>query len=389
MTTPSRIKAIQPFHVMALLARAKELEAEGKDIVHMEVGEPDFPTPAPIIAAGVKAISKGNVHYTPATGLPELRQAVADHYQSRFNITVAANRIVITPGASGALMLALGATINEGDEVILADPGYPCNRNFVRFLSGKLRSVAVDASSSYQLTLEHLQKNWQANTKAVIVASPSNPTGTLLAQTELIKMAQFVKEKDACLIVDEIYNGLVYEGDISTALAIDAGLDVAENIIVINSFSKYFNMTGWRVGWVVASESIVSDMDKLAQNIFLAAPTPAQFAALAAFKPETIAILESHKAEFKQRRDYLLPELKKLGFKIEVEPHGAFYIYANCEKFTQDSYQFAYDLLEKIGVAITPGKDFGDNKENTFVRFAYTTSIEHLKEGVKRLNDFL
>ena len=196
-------------------------------------------------------------------------------------------------------------------------------------------------------------------------------------------MASFVKGKGAYLIVDEIYHGLVYDDDVITALEID------KNIIVINSFSKYFNMTGWRLGWLVAPEELVDDIDKLAQNIFLAAPTTAQYAALAAFKPETIAILEANKKEFKQRRDFLLPALKKLGFKIEVEPQGAFYIYANCEKFTNDSYKFAYDLLENIGVAITPGKDFGENKANHFVRFAYTTSIEKLEEAIKRLKIYL
>ena len=383
MTEHTRIDDIQPFHVMALLARAKELEATGKHIVHMEVGEPDFPTPAPIVEAGIEAIKNGEVYYTPAVGLVELREAIADFYQTRYGVKVAAKRIIITPGASGALMLALGVVMQEDDEVLLADPGYPCNRNFVRFLSGKTRSVAVNASSGYQLTLQHLKENWQTNTTAAIVASPSNPTGTLLAKSELIEIAQFVKERGGYLIVDEIYHGLVYEGENDTALAVD------NNIIIINSFSKYFNMTGWRVGWVVAPDDLVSNMDKLAQNIFLAAPTPAQYAALAAFNPETISILESHKDEFKKRRDYLLPALKKLGFKIEVEPQGAFYIYANCEKFTNDSYQFAYDILENIGVAITPGKDFGINNENIYVRFAYTTSIENLEEGVKRLSKYL
>ena len=383
MTEHSRIDDIQPFHVMALLARAKELEAQGKDIVHMEIGEPDFPTPKPIVDAGIKAISQGDVHYTPAVGLPELREAIAESYQSRYNVSVSANRVVVTPGASGALLLALGVVMREGDEVLLADPGYPCNRNFVRFLSGKTRSVSVDATSGYQLTLNHLKENWQENIAATIVASPSNPTGTLISKSELVAMAEFVTEKGAYLIVDEIYHGLVYDEEYDTALSID------KNIIVINSFSKYFNMTGWRVGWVVAPEKLISDMDKLAQNIFLASPTPAQYAALAAFKPETIAVLESHKEEFKQRRDYLLLALKEIGFKIEVEPQGAFYIYANCEKFTEDSYQFCYDLLENIGVAITPGKDFGDNKENAFIRFAYTTSIERLEEGMKRLSTYL
>ncbi len=389
MSHSSRINDIQPFHVMSLLARAKELEAEGKDIIHMEIGEPDFPTPAPIVEAGIAAISTGDVHYTPALGLTELREAISKFYQTRYDVSISASRVVVTPGASGALMLALGVIMQEGDEVLLADPGYPCNRNFVRFLSGKTRSVSVDASTDYQLTLKHLKENWKPNTAAVIVASPSNPTGTLLAKEELVAMAQFVKERGAYLIVDEIYHGLVYESEYDTALNIDEHHEIDENIIVINSFSKYFNMTGWRLGWIIAPEKLISDMDKLAQNIFLAAPTPAQHAALAAFKPETIAILEAHKEEFKQRRDFLLPRLKELGFKIEVEPQGAFYIYANCEKFSEDSYKFAYDLLENIGVAITPGKDFGSNKANIFVRFAYTTSIGRLEEGIKRLNNYL
>ena len=383
MTTSSRIDEIQPFHVMALLARAKELETQGKDIIHMEIGEPDFPTPQPIVDAAIEAMREGDVHYTPALGLPELRNAIAQFYKNRYALNISSQRVVITPGASGALMLTLGVIMQEGDEVLLADPGYPCNKNFVRFLSGKVRSINVDASSSYQLTLKLLQDNWTDKTKVVMVASPSNPTGTLISQNELVAMANFVKEKSAYFLVDEIYSGLIYDAESQTALAID------ESIIVINSFSKYFNMTGWRLGWVVAPDDLVSDMDKLAQNIFLAAPTPAQYAALAAFNSETISILESYKEEFKQRRDFLLPKLKELGFKIETEPHGAFYIYANCEAFTEDSYQFAYDLLENIGVAITPGIDFGKNKAKTFVRFAYTTNIKRLDEAVKRLTNYL
>ncbi len=383
MTSSSRIDDIQPFHVMALLARAKELEAQGKDIIHMEIGEPDFPTPQPIIDAAIEAISKGDVHYTSALGLPELRHAISGFYKNHYGLDVSQNRIVITPGASGALMLALGTIMNEGDEVLLADPGYPCNKNFVRFLSGKARSISVDASSGYQLTLKHLQDNWSETTAAVMVASPSNPTGTLIEKSELVKMAQFVKEQNAYFLVDEIYHGLVYENKIDTALAID------ERVIVINSFSKYFNMTGWRLGWLVAPEELINNMDKLSQNIFLAASTPAQYAALAAFNKETVTILESHKKEFKQRRDYLLPKLKELGFVIETEPQGAFYIYANCERFSQDSYQFAYALLENIGVAITPGKDFGENKAKSFVRFAYTTSLNQIEEGIRRLSAYL
>lgn len=385
MTKLSRIDDIQPFHVMALLARAKELEAQGKDIIHMEIGEPDFPTPQPIVDAGIAAIKDGNVHYTSALGLPALREAIAKFYKTRYELNISHNRVAVTPGASGALMLALGAIMQEGDEVLLADPGYPCNKNFVRFLSGKARSISVDATSSYQLTLQHLQENWSNKTCAVMVASPSNPTGTLLEQEELTAMAKYAKEKDAYLIVDEIYHGLIYSGEINTALAINKEQEL-DNIIVINSFSKYFNMTGWRLGWLVVPESLINKIDKLAQNIFLAAPTPSQYAALSAFKVETIAILESYKNEFKQRRDFLLTKLKELGFKVETEPQGAFYIYANCEKFTQDSYRFCYDLLEDVGVAITPGKDFGDNKENVFVRFAYTTSISRIEEAMQRLS---
>jgi len=383
MEKNTRINDIQPFHVMALLARAKELESQGKDIIHLEIGEPDFPTPKPIVDAGINAIKDGDVHYTPALGLPALREAIASFYQTRYALNLSSQRVAITPGASGALMLALGVVMQEGDEVLLADPGYPCNKNFVRFLSGTTRAIHVDASTDYQLSLKHLKKHWSEKTKVVMVASPSNPTGTLLSHKELSAMAAFVKEKKAYLIVDEIYHGLIYNDEETTALAID------DNIIVINSFSKYFNMTGWRLGWLVAPESLIDKMDKLAQNIFLAAATPAQYAALAAFDSETIRILESYKSEFKQRRDFLLVKLKQLGFVIETEPQGAFYIYANCEKFSDDSYQFCYEILENIGVAITPGKDFGENNADTFVRFSYTTSIKCLEQAISRLSAYL
>lgn len=389
MTHSSRIDDIEPFHVMAILARAKELEEQGKDIIHMEIGEPDFSTPQPIIDAGIKAIEKGDVHYTPALGLPALRNAISQFYESRYDIKVSSQRVVITPGASGALMLALGVIIDDGDEVLMADPGYPCNKNFVRFLSGKARSIPVDSSTDYQLTLKHIQENWSEKTVAVMVATPSNPTGTILSQQALLDIANFVKDKGAYLIVDEIYHGLIYDSEINSVLAIDKQQHDNEYLIVINSFSKYFNMTGWRLGWLIASESMVSKMDKLSQNIFLAASTPAQYAALAAFKPETISILESYKENFKQRRDYLLPKLIELGFKVETAPQGALYIYANCKSITNDSYQFCTDILEDIGVAITPGKDFGAYNAESYVRFAYTTSIDKLKEGIQRLNDYL
>jgi aspartate/methionine/tyrosine aminotransferase len=378
-----RVEEIQPFHVMEILARARELEAQGRDIVHMEIGEPDFPTPEPIRRAGIAALEKGELFYTPALGLPELRQAIADFYRRRYGIEVPASRNIITTGASGALMLACAALVDAGDEVILADPGYPANRQFVRAMGGVPKAVPVDASSAYQLAPDHLARAWGERTAAALVASPSNPTGTLVSTERLAAMVDIARVKGGALIVDEIYHGLVYEGDATTVLAL------ADDVFVINSFSKYFNMTGWRLGWMVAPESYVAAIDRLSQNLYLAAPTTAQYAALAAFEPETLAILDGRAREFKARRDYLLPELRRLGFDIPVTPQGAFYIYAGCAKHTRDSFAFARDLLEQAGVAIAPGNDFGSNQSEKYVRFAYTNSIERLKEGVRRLAAFL
>ncbi len=373
-----RARAIQPFHVMALLARARELEAAGRSIVHMEIGEPDFPTPEPVIRAVTRAIAEGDVHYTPATGLVALREAISAWYADQ-GVEVEAGRIVVTPGASGALLLVLGVLLDPGQAVMMADPGYPCNRNFVRFLEGQSQLVEVDSTTGYQLTAELIDRHWQANTTAVLVASPSNPTGTLIGEAELQAIYQMVKQRGGCLIVDEIYHGLIYDGASRSALAI------AEDVIVINSFSKYFGLTGWRAGWLVVPASLLPDIDRLAQNLFLAAPTPAQHAALAALQPETLAILEQRREEFHRRRDYLLPSLRELGFDIPVTPQGAFYLYANCERFCDDSFDFARRLLEEAGVAITPGLDFGHNRPEKHLRFAYTTSMEQLEEGVARL----
>jgi aspartate/methionine/tyrosine aminotransferase len=374
---------IEPFHVMALLARARELEAQGRSIIHMEIGEPDFPTPGPVLRAGMRALEKGELYYTPTPGLPELRRAIAGYYRSRYAVEVPPSRIIVTTGSSAALMLVCAALVNPGDEVLLADPGYPASRHFVRVVDGVARPVPVNASSEYQLAPDHLERNWGPRTAAALIASPSNPTGTLISTERLAAMAGIARAKGGLLIVDEIYHGLVYEGDYTTALAF------ADDVFVINSFSKYFNMTGWRLGWLVAPESYVSELDKLAQNLYLAAPTPAQHAALAAFEPETLAILESRRQELKARRDYLVPALRGLGFDIPVMPQGAFYVYAGCGRLTRDSFGFARDLLEQAGVAITPGVDFGANAPERHVRFAYTSPIGRLKEGVARIAAFL
>lgn len=378
-----RMQHIQPFRVMELLARARALETQGRSIIHMEVGEPDFPTAAPITRAGQQALEQGYTHYTPAVGLTELREAISAFYRRRYGVQVAPERIVVTPGASGALQLALGVLMNPGDEVLMADPGYPCNRNFVYLLGGTPVSIPVDSSSDYQLTTRHLQQHWTPATRAVMLASPSNPTGTLLQPEELKQIHALTREKQAALIVDEIYHGLVYEGDACTALAL------GEDVFVLNSFSKYFGMTGWRVGWLVAPPRYVEHVDKLAQNIFLAASTPAQHAALACFTEETEVILQQRREEFRRRRDYLLPALQEIGFEIRCIPQGAFYLYAGCTKFTDDSFTFCNRLLEEIGVAITPGLDFGAHGARQHVRFAYTTSLENLQEGVRRLEQFL
>jgi aspartate/methionine/tyrosine aminotransferase len=368
---------------MELLARSRELEARGQSIVHMEVGEPDFPTAAPIVEAGKRALERGYTHYSPALGLPELREAIGAFYAERYGVSVPAARVAITPGASGALLAVVSVLVDNGDQVLLADPGYPCNRNFVRLLGGEPVPVPVSAESAYQLTRDHVARHSTRGTRAVLLASPSNPTGTLLPRTELQAILDWAGKRGAAVIVDEIYHGLTYEGRAETAL------NLSEDVFVINSFSKYFGMTGWRVGWLVAPQPYVPALDKLIQNIFLAASTPAQHAALAALEPDTLAILETRRDEFRRRRDFLVPALRRLGFDVPVMPQGAFYVYAGCAGLTDDSHAFAMDLLQRAGVAVTPGRDFGDHAPERHLRFAYTTSMERLEEGVWRLADHL
>jgi len=381
--TASRLNYIAPFHAMALLARARALEAQGRSIVHMEIGEPDFATPPPVVEAGIRALQQGKTHYTPAVGLRELREVIADHYLRQFEVQIDPRRIVVTPGASGALQLILALLVDPGSQVLMTDPGYPCNRNFVFLFEGEPVMVPVDAQQHYQLSAELLEQYWGERTSCVMVASPSNPTGTVISQERLGTLLQKVRDRGGQLIVDEIYQSLWYEEAPQTALAL------GEDVFVINSFSKYFGMTGWRLGWLVAPEEAVDYLDTLAQNLFLSAPTPAQYAALTAFQPETQTILEHRRQEFQRRRDFLLPALRGLGFDILVEPQGAFYLYADCSRITQDSYTFATDLLEKAGVAITPGVDFGRHKAARHVRFAYTTSMQQLQLGVERIAAYL
>lgn len=378
-----RMTHIQPFHVMALLARARELEAGGRSIIHMEIGEPDFVTPQPVIDAGIRALQEGRTHYTPALGLTALRQRLSGFYRERYGVEIEAERFVITPGASAALQLVLAMLVDPGDRVLMADPGYPCNRNFVHLLNGVSVGLPVDAATNYQPDAASVDAAWTGSVAALLVASPSNPTGTLLNDADIRALFAVTQSHGGRLVVDEIYHGLTYGEAASTALA------VSDDIFVINSFSKYFGMTGWRLGWLVAPREAIAGIDKLAQNLYLAAPTLAQYAAFSAFDPENMTILEARRLEFRTRRDYLLPALRDLGFDIAGTPEGAFYLYADCSRFTDDSYGFSVRLLEEAGVAITPGIDFGDHRPERHVRFAYTTSLENLKEGVRRLKAYL
>jgi len=378
-----RMQLIQPFHVMEVLGRAFELESQGRSIVHMEVGEPDFVTPEPVVQAGIRALQAGRTHYTAATGLAELRAAIAQYYARRFSVDVDPRRILITPGSSAALQMITALLVDPGSGLLLSDPGYPCNRNFVHLAGGVPQPLPVTAATAYQPTLELTRRHWQPDTRALLVATPANPTGTCIERSELAAIADFVRARGGRLIVDEIYQGLTYEAPSYSALSLSSEL------FVINSFSKYFGMTGWRIGWLVAPEAYVGDLNKLAQNLYIAAPTPAQYAALAAFDAETIAILEQRREAFQTRRDFLVPALRELGFGIAAQPQGAFYVYADCSRFTDDSFGFARALLEEAGVAVTPGLDFGAFGAARHLRFAYTTTLENLDAGVARIRSFL
>ena len=380
-----RSKDINPFYVMDILAQAKQLEQQGRDIIHMEVGEPDFETPQPIVEAGIAALKAGKTHYTPALGLPELREAIANWYQTQYQLTVSPSRIVVTPGASGALLLVMGALLERDKKLLLADPGYPCNRNFARFVEGKAQGIAVGADSNYQLTAEHINKHWDDDTQLALVASPSNPTGTVLSRQQLSDLSTAITAKQGHFVVDEIYHGLSYDGiDTPTVLAVD------KNAFVINSFSKFFGMTGWRLGWLVVPEQYESVMDRLAQNLFLASSTVSQYAALAAFNRNTLELLEQRRQIFEQRRDSLFPALNALGLDLTATPQGAFYIYANCSNLLDErnpnSMALSKYCLQQAGVAITPGNDFGQYQAEQYIRFAYTTNQQRLLEAVERIH---
>ena len=362
---------------------AAALEQAGRSVIHMGIGEPDFPAAQPVLDAAAKAIAGGTMRYTHAVGLPALRESIAAHYHQRFGVDVAAERIVITAGASGALLLACAALVGRDDEVLMPDPSYPCNRHFVTAFEGRARLIPSGPAQRFQLSAAMVREHWSPSTRGVLLASPSNPTGTSIATNELRDIVALVRERGGFTVVDEIYQGLSYDAPPFSALSL------GEDIIVINSFSKYFNMTGWRLGWLVVPPSMIAAVEKLAQNFFICASTLAQQAALACFTPESMAIFEQRKSEFKRRRDYLVPELQRLGFTIPVLPDGAFYVYAGCSRFSEDADAFTRDVLQATGVVMTPGLDFGTQDVERYIRVSYATSMENLQEAVRRLETYL
>ncbi|MBV6844035.1 pyridoxal phosphate-dependent aminotransferase [Xanthomonas campestris pv. paulliniae] len=374
-----RSQDIAPFHVMSLLARANALEQAGHDVIHLEIGEPDFTTAAPIVAAGQAALAAGHTRYTAARGLPALREAIAGFYVQRYACNLDPERILVTPGGSGALLLASSLLVDPGMHWLLADPGYPCNRHFLRLVEGAAQLVPVGPDSDYQLTPALVESAWNADSVGALVASPANPTGSVLSRTQLAALSQALHARGGHLVVDEIYHGLTYGQDAHSVL------EVNDSAFVLNSFSKYFGMTGWRLGWLIAPPDAVPELEKLAQNLYISASTIAQHAALACFTPESIAIFEARRGEFQQRRDYLLPALRALGFEIAVEPQGAFYLYADISGFSDDAQAFCAHFLETEHVAFTPGIDFGHYRANQHVRIAYTQSLPRLQQAVERI----
>lgn len=379
-----RLQQIEPFHVMEMIKRAGEMEQAGRSVIYMCIGEPDF-SPAPaVLAAAQQALQSGAAQrYTAALGLQALREAIARHYDEVFGVDVPATRIVITAGASGALLLACAALVERDAEVLMPDPSYPCNRHFISAFNGRPVLIPSGPEDRFQLSAAMVSANWREQTRGVLLASPSNPTGTTITRDQLAQTVAAVRQRGGFSVVDEIYQGLTYDHPPSTAL------ELGEDMVVINSFSKYFNLTGWRLGWLVVPPDLLPEIEKLAQNFYICPSSMAQHAALACFTPEALAIAEQRRQEMRQRRDYLVPALQGLGFEVPVPPDGAFYVYADCSRVTDDATAFCRDVLEQTGVALTPGVDFGEVGARRFVRVSYATSMAKLEEAVHRLANYL
>ncbi len=393
MKTSTRAARIEPFYVMEIAKAAQALAAEvagsSSPMIFLNIGEPDFTAPPLVQEAAAKAVRDGATQYTQALGIAPLRERISDWYAQRFGVQVPARRIAITAGASAALQLACLALIDAGDEVLMPDPSYPCNRHFVSAAEGTAVLIPTTALERFQLSADKVRAAWTEHTRGVLLASPSNPTGTSIAPEELRRIHGVVQEHGGITLIDEIYLGLSYEEQFGhTALAID------DDIISINSFSKYFNMTGWRLGWMVVPEALVPVVERLAQNLFICPSTIAQHAALACFEAESLAEYERRRAEFKARRDYFIPALQSLGLQVPVMPDGAFYAWADCSAACErlgvnGSWDLAYALMRQAHLAVTPGRDFGTHDPQRYVRFSTANSMAQLQEAVARLQPLL
>ena len=393
MKISNRAQRIEPFYVMevakAASALARDVAHTDRPMVFLNIGEPDFTAPPLVQEAAARAVRNGATQYTQATGLDALRERISGWYATRFGVNVPARRIVITAGASAALQLACLALIDAGDEILMPDPSYPCNRHFVSAADGKAVLIPTTAEERFQLSADKVQAAWGDKTRGVLLASPSNPTGTSIHPDELRRIHNVVQEKGGVTLIDEIYLGLSHDDTFGqSALALD------DNIISINSFSKYFNMTGWRLGWMVVPDALVPVVERLAQNLFICASTISQHAALACFEAESITEYERRRAEFKARRDYFIPALNELGLSVPVEPDGAFYAWADCSQVCsklgiKDSWDFAFEVMQRAHVAITPGRDFGTAQTAQFVRFSTASSMAQLQESIARLKTMI
>ena len=393
MKISKRALKAEPFYVMEIFKQASELAKKvahtDKPMIFLSVGEPDFTAPPAVTEAATRAIAQGKTQYTNANGIAPLREKISAWYARRFNVNIPPSRIIITAGASAALHLACLALIDTGDEILMPDPSYPCNKQFVQAADGVAKMIATTADERFQLSAAKVQAHWGERTRGVLLASPSNPTGTSIAPDELRKIHEFVRGKGGITMIDEIYLGLSHDETFG-----QSALTLGEDVISINSFSKYFNMTGWRLGWLVVPEALVKPIEQLAQHLFICPSSISQQAALACFEPESLAIFEQRRAEFKARRDYFLPALRALGFKIPVEPDGAFYVYADASdlfaKFNvTSSWDFAFEILNRAHVAITPGRDFGTDSTANFVRFSTASSMQDLQTAIARIKEAL
>lgn len=375
--TSDRSQNISPFIVMEVLERAQKMERAGEHIIHLEVGEPDFDTPEGIVEAAIQALNQGETHYTHSLGIWKLREAIAQHYSDRYNIMVVPDQVIVTSGTSPAMLLALSAITNPGDNIICSNPGYACYTNFITYLDASPNCVIVHEDDGFLYRAEKIRSQIDSKTKAVLINSPANPTGNLLSPETMEEIASL----KPIIISDEIYHGLVY-GEQAHSI-----LEFTSNAIVLNGFSKLFAMTGWRLGYLIVPLVFVNPIQKLQQNLFISANSFVQWGGIAALTknfPEIITMV----ATYDKRRKHMIKRLREIGFTISVEPKGAFYVFANAKKFCTDSYQFAFELLEKAKVAVTPGIDFGSNGEG-FLRFSYANSLGNIKIGMERLEEYL